>query len=203
MSVEVYIARHGQDEDNVKGILNGHRDFPLTNLGRQQAKELAQAIKNSGLEFDAIYASPLSRARETAEIITRVNNIPQPISLSLLIERDFGIMTGKSVVDIEKLCGKDVIKADIITYFLSPEGAETFPDLITRGNEVLEFVHQKHSSGKVLLVCHGDIGKMIYAAATTKPWREVLTDFHFGNGELIDISGVGDAHKVRIVQHNH
>ena len=62
----IYIARHGQNEDNVHGILNGHRDLPLTDLGRQQARQLARHIKDRGLVFDAVYASPLGRAFETA-----------------------------------------------------------------------------------------------------------------------------------------
>lgn len=45
----IYIARHGQNEDNVHGILNGHRDLPLTDLGRQQARQLARHIKDREL----------------------------------------------------------------------------------------------------------------------------------------------------------
>ena len=52
----IYIARHGQNEDNVRGILNGHRDLPLTDLGRQQARQLARHIKDRELVFDAVYA---------------------------------------------------------------------------------------------------------------------------------------------------
>ena len=44
--LNVYLARHGQDEDNANGILNGRRDMPLTTLGVNQAKELAEKIKS-------------------------------------------------------------------------------------------------------------------------------------------------------------
>lgn len=203
MSLEIYIARHGQNEDNVHNILNGHRDLPLTDLGRNQAKELAEAIKAVGLTFDAVYCSPLSRAKETAEIVAGIVGLPNPTIYDGLIERDFGIMTGKTADDIIPMCAPNIIQAEIITYFLSPEGAETFPDLVERGKKVLEFISSKHTSGKALLVTHGDIGKMIYAAATNKNWRDVLTDFHFGNGDLIDISGSGEAHKVKLAQYNH
>ena len=204
MSVEIFIARHGQNEDNVKGILNGHRDLPLTELGRDQARELGNAIKDAGLTFDAVYSSPLSRAHETAKIVADIAGLPEPIIHDELIERDFGILTGKPASLIEEICGPDgIIKTDTITYFLAPEGAETFPQLIERGQRILDFVRTQHDSGKVLLVCHGDIGKMIYCAATGKPWEDVLRDFHFGNGDLIDVSGIGEAHKVKLVQHNH
>jgi broad specificity phosphatase PhoE len=203
MSLEIFIARHGQNEDNVNGILNGHRDLPLSDLGRDQAKELGQAIKDADLKFDAVYSSPLVRAFETAEIVADIADLPKPQVYDLLIERDFGVMTGQPVSKIEELCAPDIIKADIITYFLSPEGAETFPQLIERGQKVLDHVRSLHDSGKVLLVCHGDVGKMIYCAATGKDWRDVLIDFHFGNGDLIDVSGIGEAHKVKLTQHNH
>jgi broad specificity phosphatase PhoE len=185
MSVEIYIARHGQ------------------NVGRDQAKELGEAIAASDLSFDTIYSSPLSRAYETAEIVAEIIKLPKPIVYDQLIERNFGVMTGEPASRVEELCAPDIIKTDTITYMLSPEGAETFPQLIKRGQEVLEYVRSHHDHGKVLLVCHGDIGKMIYCAATSKDWQDVLVDFHFGNGELIDVSGEGEAQKIKLTQYNH
>jgi len=202
MTLQIFIARHGQNIDNVNGILNGHRDLPLTDLGRQQASELGDSIKEMGLSFDAIYTSPLIRAHETAEIVANISDSPTPIVYDGLIERDFGSMTGKPIDSIEELCGDDVVRTDTITYFVAPEGAETFPELVTRGQSVLDHVRKLHSDGNVLLVCHGDIGKMIYCAETKKDWRDVLSGFHFGNGELIDISGVGEVHMVKLAQHN-
>lgn len=201
MSVAIYIARHGQNEDNVNGILNGHRDLPLTDIGRQQARELGQAIEAFGLEFDAVYCSPLIRAHETADIIADTAQLVKPVVNDLLIERNFGSMTGELIDRIEELCGPRVIKTSTITYFIDAEGAETFPQLVERGHKVLEFVRNKHAEGRVLLVCHGDIGKMIYCAATGKEWLDVLHDFHFGNGELIDIEDT-QVHKVRLEQYN-
>lgn len=126
--LKIYLARHGQNEDNANGILDGHRDLPLTKIGLAQAHEIAKKIKNSGLEFDAILSSPLSRAFVTAQIISEANNLPQPKVVPELIERDFGIMTGKPQSSIEELCAPNIIKTETINYFLAPEGAETFPD---------------------------------------------------------------------------
>ena len=167
----IYIARHGQNEDNVRGILNGYRDLPLTDLGRQQARQLARHIKDRELVFDAVYASPLGRAFETAAIVAAALGLAEPIVHNDLIERDFGVMTGKPVADIEEICAPDIIKAENVTYFLHPDGAETLA--------------RQHPDQTVLLACHGDIGKMIYAAATSTPWRQVLTDFYFGNTDII------------------
>ena len=50
--LRIYLARHGQNVDNASGILNGHRDLPLTEIGIAQATELANNIKDAGLIFD-------------------------------------------------------------------------------------------------------------------------------------------------------
>jgi probable phosphoglycerate mutase len=201
----VYISRHGQDEDNAQGILNGRRDKPLTYIGKQQAELVGEKIRKAGLHFDAIYTSPLLRTRQTAQIITDECGGPTPHVLENLIERDFGTMTGKLQADITTLCAPNIITTNTIVYFLSPEGAETFPSLIVRAHTLLQEINSKHASGSVLLVTHGDFGKMIYAAYYNLPWEDVLTQFHFGNSELLLLSPdspATDAHVFKIKQHN-
>lgn len=203
MSVEIFVARHGQNEDNIAGVLGGHRDKPLTDYGRQQARDLAKGIIDAGLTFDAVYCSPLIRAHETADIVAEIADLPKPIVIEDLIERDGGVMEGMTYDAIKRDVKTNIIQADIITYFLNPEGAETFPAMVTRGHKVLSEIRGRHDHGRVLLVCHGDIGKMIYAAATGKDWKEVLVGFHLGNAELIDIGKHHEAHVVKLEQFNH
>lgn len=204
--LKIYLARHGQNEDNVNGILNGHRDKPLTNLGLEQAKTTANYIRDAKLYFNKVYSSPLIRAYDTAHVITNELALPEPEVLQDLIERDFGIMSGKSVSQISEICGSDIIETETITYFLSPEGSETFPDLIERGKLVLNKIKTLHTEGSVLLVTHGDIGKMIYAAYYNLDWKDVLLNFHFGNCELLllaEDSPATEAHVFKQNQHNH
>ncbi|TAK96806.1 histidine phosphatase family protein [Patescibacteria group bacterium] len=203
---KIYLARHGQDEDNSMGILNGHRDMPLTDIGLDQANQLSQKIKSLDIKFDKVYSSPLQRAYQTAKTITDCLDLDDPEKIDLIIERDFGVMSGKPVEEIASLCSPDIIKTDIVTYFLSPEGAETFPQLIDRAKKVLQFIQDKHAGQSVLLVSHGDIGKMIYAAYYNLTWQQVLTMFHFGNSELLLLakdSAPENTHIFNIRQHNH
>jgi probable phosphoglycerate mutase len=186
--LKIYLARHGQNVDNQNGILNGHRDEPLTNKGIEQAHEIADKIKDAEIIFDAVYSSPLSRAFQTAQVIVETVGAPEPQKDELLIERDFGIMTGHQVSDIESMCAPDIIKTETVTYFLDPEGAETFPDLMARGALVLDKINRNHQSGNVLLVCHGDIGKMIYAKYYNLDWQTTLTQFEFRNCDLLLLS---------------
>jgi len=203
--LKIYIARHGQNEDNAEGILNGHRDLPLTDIGITQANEVASEIKDAGLIFDVILSSPLVRALKTAEIIATVNRLPQPEIVNELIERDFGVMTGVEQSRIEELCAPEIVKTETITYFLSPEGAETFPDLLKRAELLLGKLTKQYEDTSILIVTHGDFGKMIYAQYYNLDWKDVLSLFHFGNSELLLLSPdskAEDAHVFKILQHN-
>lgn len=203
--LKIYLARHGQNEDNANSILNGHRDLPLTKIGEDQAVELANKIKENGVIFNTVLCSPLIRAARTAQIISEVNDFPKPKVKENLIERDFGIMTGVEQSRVEELCAPNTLKTETINYFLSPEGAETFPDLLDRAGFLLKELEEEYEEGSILLVTHGDFGKMIYAKYYSLDWKDVLTMFHFGNSELLllsDDSDAGEAHVFTILQHN-
>ncbi len=204
---KIFLARHGQNQDNAEGILNGHRDRPLTGSGVRQAQELANGIRIQGLTFGVVYTSPLVRASKTAETVCEVLDISPPKVMPSLIERDFGVMTGKLAKDIKELCAPDIIETETVTYFLSPEGAETFPMLLERAREALaEITHTTPEGSSVLLVTHGDFGKMLYASFYGIPWETVLTSFHFGNAELLLLEEGGDPtapHVIKIEQFNH
>lgn len=79
--LKIYLARHGQDRDNASGILNGHRDEPLTELGLEQAQTLVKEIVTAGLNFDAVYSSPLKRAYVTAETIVDALGNCKPVAV--------------------------------------------------------------------------------------------------------------------------
>lgn len=107
--LKIYLARHGQDEDNSNGILNGQRDKPLTEIGRNQAKELAEKIQKTGLKFEKIYSSPLKRAYQTAQTISSKLNMDKPQAMSTLKERFFGIHDGMLLKDIPETFGENLI----------------------------------------------------------------------------------------------
>lgn len=204
--LNIYLVRHGQNEDNANGTLNGHRDLPLTRLGIEQARNLALHLEKLGIKFDKVYASPLSRAYVTAEIVADHLGLQKPEKLADLIERDFGVMTGKPIADIEKLCSPSILKTQIITYFIECPGAETFPQLVARGKRLIADLKKKCKDGNILLVCHGDIGKMIYTAYYGIEWIDALKNFHFGNSEVILLSescSPENAHVFKQEQFNH
>lgn len=183
--LKIYLVRHGQDQDNANGLLNGRRDEPLTSIGVTQAHEIANRLKESGIVFDKVYTSPLQRARETAGIVTETLGLPAAEIMPELIERDFGIVTGLPKTKIEEICAPDIIKTrHNVIYFLKPEGAETFPQLLQRASTMFGKITAKHPDGNVLLVTHGDFSKMVYAQYYGLDWADTLKLFHFGNSDM-------------------
>ena len=66
---KLYLLRHGQTEFNVKKLVQGRCDSPLTNLGRQQAQTAAAWLKVHGVVPDKVVSSPLGRAMDTASLV--------------------------------------------------------------------------------------------------------------------------------------
>ena len=87
-----YIVRHGETEWNLAKLLQGHSDSPLTEVGINQAKDLAKKLKS--VSFDAVFASDLLRAKRTAEIIAQEKKIIIKTT-AVLRERSFGRFEGK------------------------------------------------------------------------------------------------------------
>ncbi|MFA6524642.1 MAG: histidine phosphatase family protein [Patescibacteria group bacterium] len=186
--LNIYVARHGQDEDNRRGILNGRRNMGLTSLGMEEAKSVGKKIAKHQISFDSIYSSPLRRALHTAELIAEEASGPEPIVMEDLIERDFGVMTGLPHSSIIPMCSPDVIISEYVDYFLSPKNGETFPQLIERGKKVIDSLHSAHPDGNVLLVTHGDTGMMMYNEYYKLDWMKTLKEFYFHNAEIILLS---------------
>ena len=87
----IYIIRHGQTELNHAQVLQGRSDHPLNENGRIQAKEASVMLHRRGIHFDYVFASPLIRAVQTAEIVALDKN---PVLDVRLIEMDYGPYEG-------------------------------------------------------------------------------------------------------------
>ena len=82
-----YFLRHGQTAWNVAGRFQGHSDIPLNELGLAQAYDAAKILANCPI--DLIVASPLIRARRTAEIVSEQLGKPLLLDDELLVISDF------------------------------------------------------------------------------------------------------------------
>lgn len=182
--MKIFLVRHGQDEDNALGVLNGSRDTVLTKLGIEQVNSAALKLKDRGINY--ILASPLKRAYQTAQIISRVIGVEKITVDPLLAERDFGILTGKPIADIPRYAGR-VINVGKINYFLEADGAETFPALYSRARKILSNLKRIKPNQNILLVTHGDLGMMIRGAFYDLGWKESLQAPYIHNAEIIEL----------------
>lgn len=87
-----FFLRHGETEPNRMGLATGMTDVPLNDAGRRQAEAAAKAL--AGLGIDAIFASPLRRARDTAEYVAQRLGLPVSI-IDEIAERHWGEFEGQ------------------------------------------------------------------------------------------------------------
>lgn len=100
--VKLLLVRHGQSIANLEGRLQGQFDSPLTDLGREQARALGRRLQREEWAISAIYASDLSRAAETAEILAAILDAPSVLD-ERLREYDVGVLNGIVWKEIEFL----------------------------------------------------------------------------------------------------
>ena len=101
--MDLYLIRHGRTAWNREEVFRGRADVPLDEVGRREAELLASRLRGSGI--DEIYSSPLSRARETAEVIARGVGLEVRIA-SELVDLDFGLWQGLPVKEVKERFGK-------------------------------------------------------------------------------------------------
>lgn len=155
--LNVYLLRHGETAWNADGNRYcGRTDLPLTAIGIQQATDVGLQMR--GIDFKAVYSSPLERAHQTAAIISANHKV---VTDSRLIEIDFGKWEGKTK---EAFIAEDSSLWN--DWLHDPEHAqaggtgETAGTVIERVNAFYEELHQKHSSGNVLIVGHNGINRL-------------------------------------------
>lgn len=150
-----YIVRHGETEWNVKGLIQGHEDSPLTKNGIKQTKALAKSFKN--ISIDVVFSSDLLRSQKTAEIIALEKKLAIKLT-KVLRERNFGKYEGKEhealrEFDIlfEKLSEEEKFS------FTNSSDIESDEQIVTRLITFLREAAITHPGKTVLVVTHGGI----------------------------------------------
>jgi probable phosphoglycerate mutase len=96
----ILLVRHGESVWNAEGRWQGAANPPLSDAGREQARALADAVRDAGI--DSLVASDLDRARETAQIVADALGLPAPVIDAGWRERDVGEISGHTRAEIEK-----------------------------------------------------------------------------------------------------
>ncbi|HLS92797.1 MAG TPA: histidine phosphatase family protein [Microbacterium sp.] len=173
----IALVRHGETDWNREGRLQGHSDIPLNDTGRAQAAAAAEALR--GGDYARLVSSPLSRARETAQIIGKALGLDGPEEFDGLKERGYGVAEGLPVAEYWSRfpAGTDV-----------PD-AESDDELLDRALATIVAIAEDAGEAPVIAVAHGGlIGRVLrHISGGTLP-RE---GERIGNGsqQIIQVNG--------------
>lgn len=159
--MSVYFVRHGQTDANLLAINSDipivEHDAPLNSTGIVQAKQAAEQLKSSSVS--AIISSPMTRARETAEIINQYHKLPIIIDPTFR-ERETGT---RSYHDFHELF--DIDKN------IQPLGGENARDFFERIYGGIDKVKNEFIDKDILIVAHGGVHHGFYAYFNSLPWQ--------------------------------
>ncbi len=180
----ILLIRHGETAWNAERRLQGHLDIALNAEGERQAALLAAAL--AGERIDAIIASDLSRARQTAAAVASMHGLPVQVDAALR-ERCYGGFEGLLYTEIAQrfplqFAAWQARDVDAVL----PPGAncgETFRQFNRRVTEALQRWAAAHPGKTLALVAHGGVLECAYRGARGLP-LESPRDFKIHNASV-------------------
>jgi broad specificity phosphatase PhoE len=149
--MNLYMVRHGQTAASRENRFSGSSDPPLTAVGEAMAAAFAQAYAT--VNWDAIYTSPMLRARQTAEPLSRLTGVPATVEDGLK-EIAYGEWEGLRQDDVKQRWPEAFeYWADDVASRGTP-GGETAFHVAARAMRVVDGIRFRHREGNVLIVSH-------------------------------------------------
>lgn len=158
----VLAIRHGETAWNVDSRIQGQLDIPLNDKGRWQARRMAAALADEPLE--AIYASDLARAFETAEALAAATGVAVRGEPGLR-ERAFGHFEGQTFAEIEQRWPELSLRWRRREPDFGPVGGETLQAFFDRVAATARRLVAGHPGGTIALVAHGGVLDCLYRLA--------------------------------------
>jgi broad specificity phosphatase PhoE len=149
---QLLVIRHGQTEWSVAGKHTGRTDVPLTDIGRQEARDAGLTL--DGWSIQRAYTSPLSRARETAEIVEPECGV---VVDDLLLEWDYGVFEGETTPQTRER----VPDWSVWTHEMT--GGETVDEVGERADRFLQRVEAEVPEGNAVAFAHGHLLAILIA----------------------------------------
>lgn len=164
--LRLILIRHGEPEQEAKGRCYGSLDVGLSEAGRAQIRSNLASVQN--FRAQALYASPLKRAIESARILAASLQI-QPTVARDLREIDFGRFEGLTYKEVEKLYPEDYKTwMERPTEIKFPQG-ESFAEVKARVLRFKKSLLQIHPGQTVVVVSHGGTNRILLAEALCMP----------------------------------
>lgn len=155
--MRIILLRHGETAWNVERRVQGCSDISLNNNGVEQLTQTGKHIADSRMEIDTILASPLQRARRSAEIVAKAIDYPiDRIAIHpLFLERAFGVCEGMVYEEVKAAYPDGKYP-----------GIETRAELFERAAKAIAFCADNYAGQTVLVAAHGAIIKAMLVAAS-------------------------------------
>jgi 2,3-bisphosphoglycerate-dependent phosphoglycerate mutase len=189
--------RHGESVGNAEDRFQGHADFPLTEKGCAQARALAKRWKDEAITFDRCIASPLLRARQTAEIVTGALKIPLEFDPDWM-EIDNGLIAGLTPEQALQV----VPPPDIMTpYTRFGKTGESRWEVFLRAGRAIQHILDR-TPGNYLVASHGGILNMTLYAILGIPLQTESSGprFMFHNTSFTTFTYEPDRHCWRMLE---
>ncbi len=156
----LFLIRHGEVEARYQRVFGGRLDMDLSPRGLEQAAALAAHLRRT--HFDAVYTSPMQRARRTLAPLLALNGY-EPVVCEALREVDFGAWTGLTWEEVHTRFGKSAYDWLHELETGGIPGAEPVPAYRARVADCLEEILRRHPGGALAVVCHGGVIRMALA----------------------------------------
>ncbi len=161
------MARHGETDWNRESRFQGHADTQLNESGREQAQELADRLARE--RITVVYASPLARALETAEIVAGRLGLDVE-TVEGLREVDVGSWSGLTRAEIEERFPEGFRRW--IEFDHGWDGGESYEELGVRVLAALRKLAARHPEERVLVVSHGGPMRAALASASASSYAD-------------------------------
>lgn len=200
MMLDLIIVRHGQSVADIEERIEGRADFPLTNLGKEQSEKLACWLKQN-IIFDCIISSPLKRASETSEIISKIC-LKDITYDERLMEWNNGVIAGLLISEANI---KYPIPDGGRKYFQRITGGESIIDFRARIEEFIAELLNKYACSKddkkILIVTHGGAINMIFHSFLNLPIKNEVS-ICSGDTSVHILRAIGDKRNIISVNRN-
>jgi broad specificity phosphatase PhoE len=169
--MQLYVVRHGETAWNKEEVFRGRKDVPLNETGQKQAQLTGQYFLNKGIA--RIFSSPLGRAIQTAEGISKATKIPIEV-MDELTDMNFGAWEGLTLREVEKLYPEELKVWQISPekfHALEGESLRHVRSRVARGLQKI----LRGEEGPVVVVTHRVLCKVIFLYALS------IQNSHFWN----------------------
>jgi len=160
--LRLFVVRHGETEWVRERRFAGSRDIPLTAAGRDQCAAVARALASATVA--AVYASPLERARASAEVIAKPHGLPVRI-VPAFSEMTFGSWEGLTRDEARASDPEAWAQWRSARHLLKLAGGEPIAEVAARVTAGIEALQAAHDGQTVVLVSHGVVARVIVLGA--------------------------------------